>query len=161
MLLLSCMSSLWIMDMNPLSDASLEIILPHAIGCLFIIDLFFWLRWVLGLCLGFPSCSGWELLSQASPCGESESRSVVSDSLRPHGLHSPWNFPGQNTGMGSLSLLRGIFPAGIERGSPTSRADSWPAEPPGKASPCGGFSYFRARAPEHASTDFSSAGAQA
>ena len=41
---------------------------------------------------------------------ESEGRSVVSNSLWPHGLHSPWNFPGQNTGMGSLSLLQGIFP---------------------------------------------------
>ena len=30
--------------------------------------------------------------------------------LRPHGLYSPWNSPGQNTGVGSLSLLRGIFP---------------------------------------------------
>ena len=40
----------------------------------------------------------------------SESRSVVSDSLRPHGLYSPWNSPGQNTGLGSLSLLQGIFP---------------------------------------------------
>ena len=39
----------------------------------------------------------------------SESRSVVSDSLRPHGLYSPWNSPGQNTGVGSLSLLQGIF----------------------------------------------------
>ena len=36
--------------------------------------------------------------------------SVVSDSLRPHGLYSPWNSPGQNTGVGSLSLLQGIFP---------------------------------------------------
>ena len=25
------------------------------------------------------------------------------------GLHSPWNSPGQNTGVGSLSLLQGIF----------------------------------------------------
>ena len=41
---------------------------------------------------------------------QSESRSVVSESLRPHGLHSPWNSPGQNTGGGSLSLLQGIFP---------------------------------------------------
>ena len=40
----------------------------------------------------------------------SESRSVMSDSLRPHGLYSPWNSPGQNTGGGSLSLLQGIFP---------------------------------------------------
>ena len=41
-------------------------------------------------------------------CG-SESRSVMSDSLRPHGLYSPWSSPGQNTGVGSLSLLQGIF----------------------------------------------------
>ena len=40
----------------------------------------------------------------------SESHSVVSDSLQPHGLYSPWNSPGQNTGVGSLSLLQGIFP---------------------------------------------------
>jgi len=37
-------------------------------------------------------------------------RSVVSDCLWPHGLYSPWNSPGQNTGVGSLSLLQGIFP---------------------------------------------------
>ena len=41
---------------------------------------------------------------------ESESRSVRSDSLRPHGLYSSWNSLGQNTGVGSLSLLQGIFP---------------------------------------------------
>ena len=41
---------------------------------------------------------------------ESESSSVVSDSLWPHGLYSSWNSPGQNTGMGSLSLLQGISP---------------------------------------------------
>ena len=41
---------------------------------------------------------------------ESESASVVSDSLRPHGLYSQWNSPGQNTGVGSLPLLQGIFP---------------------------------------------------
>ena len=40
---------------------------------------------------------------------KSESCSVVSDSLRPHGLYSPWNSPGQNTGVGSCSLLQGIF----------------------------------------------------
>ena len=39
---------------------------------------------------------------------ESESCSVASDSLRPRGLYSPWNCPGQNTGMGSLSLLQRI-----------------------------------------------------
>ena len=41
---------------------------------------------------------------------ESESHSVVSDSLGPHELHSPWNTPGWNTGVGGLSLLQGIFP---------------------------------------------------
>ena len=40
----------------------------------------------------------------------SKNRSVVSDSLQSHGLYSPWNSPGQNTGVGSLSFLRGIFP---------------------------------------------------
>ena len=28
----------------------------------------------------------------------------------PHGLYSPWNTPCQNTGVGSCSLLQGIFP---------------------------------------------------
>ena len=32
---------------------------------------------------------------------ESESRSVVSDSLQPQRLYSLWNSPGQNTGVGS------------------------------------------------------------
>ena len=35
----------------------------------------------------------------------------MSDSLQPHGLYSPRNFPGQNTGVGSLFLLQGIFPS--------------------------------------------------
>ena len=41
---------------------------------------------------------------------ESESRSVVSNSLQPHGLYSAWNSPGQNTGVGSCSPLQGIIP---------------------------------------------------
>ena len=48
---------------------------------------------------------------------ESESWSVVSNSLWPHGhkeeparLFYPWNSPGQNTGVSSLSLLQRIFP---------------------------------------------------
>ena len=40
----------------------------------------------------------------------SESRSVVSNSLWPHGLYTSWNSLGQNTEVGSLSLLQGIFP---------------------------------------------------
>ena len=50
-----------------------------------------------------PFCLSWWV-------SERESRSVMSDSLRPPGLYSPWNSPGQNTGVGSLSLLQGIFP---------------------------------------------------
>ena len=34
----------------------------------------------------------------------------MSNSLRPHGLYSPWNSPGQTTGMGSLSLFQQICP---------------------------------------------------
>ena len=41
---------------------------------------------------------------------KSESHLVRSDSLQPQGLNSPWNSPGQYTGVGSLSLLQGIFP---------------------------------------------------
>ena len=49
------------------------------------------------------------------------------------GLYSSWNSPGQNTGVGSLSLLQGIFPTqGLNQGSPALQADSLPAEPQGK-----------------------------
>ena len=41
---------------------------------------------------------------------ESGSCSAMSDSLSPHGLYSPQDSPGQNTGVSSLSLLQGIFP---------------------------------------------------
>ena len=41
---------------------------------------------------------------------ESQNCSVVSNSLQPHGLYSPWNSPGQNPGVGSLSLLQAIVP---------------------------------------------------
>ena len=39
----------------------------------------------------------------------SESCSVVSDSLRLHELYSSWSSLGQDTGLGSLSLLQRIF----------------------------------------------------
>ena len=64
---------------------------------------------------------------------ESESLSVVSDSWRHHGLHSPRNSPGQNTRVGSLSLLHGDLPnPGIEPRFLVLQADSLPSEPPGK-----------------------------
>ena len=40
----------------------------------------------------------------------SESRSVVSDSLWPHRQNRPWVSLGQDTGVGSFSLLQRIFP---------------------------------------------------
>ena len=53
---------------------------------------------------------------------ESESCSVMSNSLPPHGLYSPWNSPGQNTGVGCPALLQGVFPAqGSNRGLPHCR----------------------------------------
>ena len=52
----------------------------------------------------------------------SKSRSVVSDSLWPHGLFSPWNSPGPNTGVGIPSLLQGIWPSqGLNPGLPHCR----------------------------------------
>ena len=66
---------------------------------------------------------------------ESESCSVVSDSLQPQGLYSPWNSPGQNTGVGNFSLLQGIFPTqGLNPGLP--QVESLPAEPQGNPEGC-------------------------
>ena len=52
-------------------------------------------------CLYFSGLSA----ETAKKQGESESFSVMSNSLQPHGLYSPWNSPGQNTRMGSCSFL--------------------------------------------------------
>ena len=50
------------------------------------------------------------LISSAFVNEVNESCSVVSNSLRPHGLYSPWNSPGQNIGVNRLSLLQGVIP---------------------------------------------------
>ena len=47
------------------------------------------------------------------------------------GLYSPWDSPGQNTGVDSHSLLQGIFPT-QESNPGLPQADSLPSEPPGK-----------------------------
>ena len=58
---------------------------------------------------------------------ESESRSVVSDSLQPHEPYSSWNSPGQNTGVGSLSLFQGTLPTqGLNPGLPHCRRILYP-----------------------------------
>ena len=59
--------------------------------------------------LNSPSCQS-PILTKGS---SSESHSVVCASLRPHGLYSAWNSPGQNTGVCSLSLLQGISPTQV------------------------------------------------
>ena len=53
----------------------------------------------------------------------------MSDSLQTHGLYSPWNSPGQNTGVGSLSLLQGIFPTQGLNPGPALQADYLLPEP--------------------------------
>ena len=85
--------------------------------------------------------------------------------LRIHGLYSPWNSPGQNTGVGSLSLFQGVFPTqGLNPGLPHcrhilyqlshqgspwilewvaypfSRGSSWPRSRTGVSYVMGGFS---------------------
>ena len=64
---------------------------------------------------------------------ESESRSVVSNSLQPHGIE--WNSPSQNTGVGSCSLLQGMFPTqGSNPGLPHCRGILYQlAKPPRKS----------------------------
>ena len=73
----------------------------------FITDYYPYFHWV-GIAWGFPGGSTVKNLPAMQEW--SESCSVVSNSLWLHGLYSPWNSSGQNTGVGSLSLLQGIFP---------------------------------------------------
>ena len=65
--------------------------------------------------LGFSRQEHWNGLPFPFPVHESEkwkwSRSVVSDSSKPHGLHPtrllcPWDSPGKSTGVGCHPLLR-------------------------------------------------------
>ena len=62
------------------------------------------------ICYRYRNRWCWQTEAQYTKWKERESRSVVSNSLWPHGLCSPWNSPGQNPGVGSCSLLQGIFP---------------------------------------------------
>ena len=62
------------------------------------------------ICVILPVCCCWKW------------KSVGSNSLGPHGPYGPWNFPGQNTALGSLSLLQGTFPSqGLNPGLPHYR----------------------------------------
>ena len=76
-----------------------------------------------GLATSFTTPSARTLLSCNNFLGpsESESCSVVSDSKTPRTIQS-MEFSSQNTGMGSLSLLQGIFPTqGLNPGIPHCR----------------------------------------
>ena len=59
-----------------------------------------------------PGSSVHGILQARIPESESESRSVVSDSLQPHRLYSPWNSPGQDPGVATrvtFPFSRGSF----------------------------------------------------
>ena len=83
----------------------------------------------------FPASGSFQV-SQFFPSNEpwkwKWSRSVVSDSLRPHGLYPtrllyPWNFPGKSTGAGCHFLLQGIFlTQGLNLGLPHCRQMLYP-----------------------------------
>ena len=60
---------------------------------------------------------------------ESESCSVMSNFLRPHGLHSPCDSPGQDTGVAAIPFSRDLPNPGIKPRSPALQADSSSAEP--------------------------------
>ena len=79
---------------------------------------------------------GWQSmrwLDSITDSVEIESCSVMSNFLLPHGLYSMWNSPSQNTRVGSLSLLQGIFWTQESYwGLPHYGVDSLQAESPGK-----------------------------
>ena len=69
-----------------------------------------WCFWTVVLEKTLESPLDCKEIKIANPEGVSESHSVVFDWLWSLSLYSPWNSPGQNTELGSLSLLQGIFP---------------------------------------------------
>ena len=90
---------------------------------------------------GTCQCGCCEWYRGPQDISESESRLVVSNFLRPHGLYSPWNSPGQNTGVGSLYQLS-------HKGSPRilewvaytfSSGSSWPRNQTRVSCTAGGF----------------------
>ena len=110
--------------------------------------------WPKLFALYFPSfngCKGWKLQKGTQSLGQPNYLAVTIEYRNcrlirtwskvkvalwnPNGLYSPWNSPGQNAGLGSLSLLQGNLPnSGIEHRSPALQADSLPAESQGKPS---------------------------
>ena len=54
-------------------------------------------------------CWWWTGRAGVLQCMESQSWTWLSSQLNWTGLYSPWNCPSQNTGVGSLSLLQGLY----------------------------------------------------
>ena len=82
--------------------------------------------------LGFSRQEHWGGLPFPSPMHKSEkwkwSRSVLSDSQRPHGLQPtrllrPWDFPGKSTGVGHQCLLYQMVTATVYNTSAASQKD--------------------------------------
>ena len=77
-------------------------------------------------------------MSRKKPVASMLSRSVMSNSLQPHGLQPArllcsWDSPGKNTGVHSHFLLQEIFPAqGSNPGLPYFRQILYHLSPPGK-----------------------------
>ena len=70
------------------------------------------------------SCIGKQVSLPLAPPGKPQIKYCESESglFETPWIYSPWNSPGQNTGVGSLSLLQGIFPAqGSNPGLPHCR----------------------------------------
>ena len=76
-----------------------------------------WCAAVRGVAKSWTRLSDWtKLISRL------KWKSLSCSQLWPHGLYCPWNSPGQNTGVGSLSLLQGIYPTqGSNLGLPQCR----------------------------------------
>ena len=86
----------------------------------FLILIFIWQWWLLVVARRILNltCSMWDLVSW-----KWKWESLIWVWLfAAHGLYSPWNSPGQNTGVGNLSFLQGIFPTqGLNPGLPHCR----------------------------------------
>ena len=100
--------------------------------------------------LGFSRLEYWSGLPFPSPLHESEkwkwSRSVVSNSSRPHGLQPtrllrPWDFPGKSTAVGCHCLLPGCTKNSLEKGIPQTSMQTVVTRPehPAGSFPMGRF----------------------
>ena len=94
------------------------------VGCHFLLQGIFLTQgsnqWLL--VLQHWQAGSWPLAPPGKPLKMKVKVTQLCPTLRPHVLYSPWNSPGQNTGVGSLSLLQGIFPTkGSNPGLPNCR----------------------------------------